>query len=319
MEKPTVREHLTESLMRSVSTVWWLIRIMVPASLTVFILQRTGVLSHIARLLEPVMGTIGLPGGAAMALLSSVLVNLYAVVVMVPALALTQRQLVILSLMCLVAHGYFIELVVTRKTGTSVRRMFFVRTGGAILLAIACNALLPTEGEWVREASSAITSAVSILDLSLTQALTRWFFDTVGLTVRVTLIVTGLLFFTRYLQYVGLTQRLTALVRPVLIPFGLPKESALAWIVANTLGLTYGAAVLHEEASSGRLTRRDGDLLNHHLGIAHSLLEDTTIFAALGAPVGWIIIPRLVTALLAVWERRAERLFIGWYTRGRHH
>jgi spore maturation protein SpmB len=311
MVTASLRTHLTESAEQSVRTVWWLVRIMVPASFLVFVLQQTGLLSLIARIVEPVMSLLGLPGAAAMAVISSVLVNLFAVIAMVPALGLTQRQLVILALLCLVAHSFLVELLITRKTGTPVLRMLAVRTFGGLILAYWASVALPTTGAWselIRTGDANLSTAATVAFLP---ALGNWAVVTAQLVGRVALIVTVLVVAMRWLHYVGVMDYLAAVLRPVTFLFALPRAAGLPWIVANTLGLTYGSAALAEAAASGQLSMEDGDLLNHHLGVSHSLIEDTFLFAALGAPILWIMIPRLVLALIAVLERRAERVVFG--------
>ncbi len=306
-----LRSHLTESLRRSRDTVWWLVRIMVPASALVFILQRSGVLHLIAGWLEPLMRVVGLPGSAAMALISSVLVNLYAVIAMLPVLGLDHRQLVILSLLCLVAHNFLVELAVTRRTGTPMRRMLAVRTVGGLLLAWVVSVVAPQTGFWIEAVpfpGSATGAGDGIAQGALGPALLQWARGLALLLARVAVIVSALVILTRWLQFSGITDRLAQIMRHPLRVLGLPASSASAWIVANTLGLAYGAAVLKEEAETGRLNAADGDLLNHHLGVSHSLVEDTALFAAFGAPVAWLILPRLALALVVVWERRLERL-----------
>ena len=308
MPSPTLREHLAESLRRSAGTIAWLIRIMVPASAVVFVLRRLGILEHLGQLLEPLMSVIGLPGEAAMALISSVLINLYAVIAMVPALGLDHRQLVILGLLCLVAHNFLVELAVARRTGTPVTRMVAVRLAGGLFLAWTTSILLPSGGFWNEPVVVGGGTAAAAMPADLGPALGAWAIETGRLLLRVTVIVSVLVVATRWLQFAGITDRVARLVRHPLRLFGLPAASAPAWIVANTLGLAYGAAVLREEAETGRLDAADGDLLNHHLGVSHSLIEDTALFVALGAPVLWIIVPRLALALAVVWERRLERV-----------
>jgi hypothetical protein len=48
------------------------------------------------------------------------------------------------------------------------------------------------------------------------------------------------------------------------------------------------------------------DLLNHHIGVAHSNLEDLLLFVSFGGLLWWILLPRWVIALFFVWERRLE-------------
>ena len=280
---------------------------MVPASATVFVLSRTGLLAVLARILEPVMALLDLPGAAAIAVVSSVLVNLYAAIAVIPALELDHRQLVILALLCLVAHNYLVELPVTRRTGTPISRMLAVRTVGGLVLAWIVSRILPEVGIWSAPLVLPGGATGAAAALSNTEAFIQWLEGVVRLILRAASLVTLLIFASRALQYCGVIDWISRRVRPVIQVFGLPQSSGPAWIVANTLGLAYGAAVLREESESGRLNAADGDLLNHHLGVSHSLFEDTFLFVALGAPTLWLIAPRLTLAFLVVWERRLER------------
>jgi hypothetical protein len=74
------------------------------------------------------------------------------------------------------------------------------------------------------------------------------------------------------------------------------------------MGLAFGAGVLIDHVERGRLSRAHADLLNYHIAVSHSLLEDTCLFAAIGVSAWWITIPRLLLAGLAVWIRR----LVGW-------
>ncbi len=106
------------------------------------------------------------------------------------------------------------------------------------------------------------------------------------------------------LEAFGVTRFLARLLRHPLAALGIPAPAAFLWIVANTLGLGYGAGVLIDHVDRGRLTRREADVLNYHIAVSHSLLEDTCLYAAVGVPVFWITVPRLALAGLAVWLRR---------------
>lgn len=308
MNRESLRDHLAHSTHRSITTFWWLVKIMVPASAAVFILERTGILALLGNALEPVMSILGLPGGAALAVISSVVVNLYAVIAIAVSLELTVKQLVILSLLCLVAHNYLVELAVTRKTGTPVVRMFLLRTAGALILAVAMAWIIPEEGMWVARAGGmTVAASTGSGTVPLLPALQAWATALALLLTRVVVIVVGLTFATRLLQYYGIMQWIAHHLRWLMWLLGLPAGTGPAWIIANTLGLAYGAAVLTEEVETGRFTAEEGDLLNHHLGVSHSLLEDTMLFAAIGAPVPWLVVPRVILAVLAVWERKLER------------
>ncbi len=307
--------HLRGSLKSSIDTSLWLAKIMVPASAVVFILEYTGFLHTIAGYLERIMRFLQLPGEAALAILSAIFINLYGVIAMLPILSLTLRQATILAVMTLIAHSLIIEPAITRRTGTPVSRMLAVRLLGALLVGKILSVLLPTGGKWgapfTLGASGTASQAAALNGAaggeSFLSAIGQWAWDTTGLVIRIAVIVTILLFFARWLRYIGVTDAIARRLGWFMNVLGLSHESSPAWVVANTLGLTFGAAVLKEEAESGRLSKEDGDLLNHHLGVSHSLLEDTFLYMAIGLPPGWLIIPRFLLAVLVVWERRVEK------------
>ncbi len=93
----------------------------------------------------------------------------------------------------------------------------------------------------------------------------------------------------RLLAEFGVIRKLSKILRPVLKIFGLPAKTSFLWIVANILGLAYGAAVMIEETELGKISPEDADLLNHHIAISHSNLEDVCAFLSIGASLGWML------------------------------
>jgi hypothetical protein len=60
------------------------------------------------------------------------------------------------------------------------------------------------------------------------------------------------------------------------------------------------------QVTEGGLPRGDADLVNHHIAVSHSQLEDTLLFVAVGLPVLWLMVPRFLLAIAVVWLRRME-------------
>jgi hypothetical protein len=58
------------------------------------------------------------------------------------------------------------------------------------------------------------------------------------------------------------------------------------------------------------MTQEAGDLFNPHAAIMHSLFEDTLLFLAISVPLFWLIVPRLIFALVVVWSKRARHVFL---------
>lgn len=108
----------------------------------------------------------------------------------------------------------------------------------------------------------------------------------------------------RILDEFHIMDAISRICAPMMNFMGLSKDCSFLWFIANIVGLTYGSAILIEEVEEGKLSRDDARMLNNHLAISHSLLEDTLIFVAIGAPVLWITIPRILLAITVVWVIR---------------
>ena len=85
-----------------------------------------------------------------------------------------------------------------------------------------------------------------------------------------------------------------------------PKICSVLWIIANTLGLAYGAAAMIEEAGNDKLRKTDINGLNLHIGISHSNLEDLFLLASIGAAWWVLLLARWAMAIILVWGYRLE-------------
>ena len=127
-----------------------------------------------------------------------------------------------------------------------------------------------------------------------------------------TLIVTALMMLQRVLEEFGWMHRIAHILSPLMRLFGLPSGCSLLWLTGNVVGMAYGAAIMIDEVEQGRLTRHEANLVNHHLGVSHSLLEDTMLFVAMGISFWWIFLTRLALAMIAVWTMRGvKRVAVG--------
>ncbi len=67
--------------------------------------------------------------------------------------------------------------------------------------------------------------------------------------------------------------------------------------------LAYGEGIIIDHVERGRLSTRHADILNAHIAVSHSLLEDTLLFVAVGASLFWITVPRVLLAGAVVWTK----------------
>jgi len=283
-------------------TAWWMARLTVLVSAAVSVLQYAGFIALLAKWLNPVFHLLGLPGEAALVFISGYFVNIYSSVAVAVTLDLDTRAITILAVMCLCAHNMIIETAVQKKTGSSMLRMTLLRTIAALVSGFVLNRLL-SGGEAIHAVNSD-AAAVPALGVFVY----NWLNVTSRLLLKMFVLILSLNILQKLLSEFGVIRLLSIILRPVLLIFGLPLKTSFLWIVANILGLAYGAAVMMEEVEQGKVSKEDADLLNHHIAISHSNLEDVSLFLSIGAGLWWMLIPRWILAAIAVWLRRLERV-----------
>lgn len=280
-----------------------LVLILVPAGFLVFLLELFGLLEPLSALLDPVMALAGLPGEAALVFATGALVTIYPAIGIMTSLTFSAAEISVMALMILICHNLFVETAVQTRVGSNPVRIALVRVVTALVAGIVMGRLLGLQAEGIRSIGAAATPGFPGWDNTFT-ALAGWAVATGRTVLTIVVLVTLLMVGQRLLRQSGILPRIARLCEPVVRLFGLPRRTAFLWLVGNTLGLTYGAAVILEERARGDLTREEADLLNHHLAVSHSLLEDTLLFVALGASAVVLIVPRLIAALVVVWATR---------------
>ena len=288
----------------ALKTIWWLTKIMVGVSFAIMLLQYFGVIEWISELLTPVFSSFGLPGEAALAYVSGYFVNCYTAMAVMSTLELSMREATILAVMVLCSHNMIVETTVQAKTGSSAVRIVIIRTLSAFILAFVLNKIMPDE---------LITSVIKVsndTNVVFLELLQSWALRTLKTVALMIVLVYALTLLQRILNEFGIIKYIANFLKPVMIFFGLPPRTAFLWLVANTLGLAYGAAVMIDETEHGSTTKEENDILNHHIGVSHSNLEDLLLFTAIGGSFLWMLLSRWAMSLLLVWERKLEKRFL---------
>lgn len=290
------------ALFRGFTTAVFLLRIILPLSFAVSLLEWLGILPKIGALLSPAMSLFRLPGETAVALVSGWLVGIYGAVATMAFLHLTPAQITVFAVIMLTAHNLVVECAVQHRTGTPWWVMLAARLATAAALGWVVAVILMPHGP----PPSAIEPQAAVR-AGFGAFLGHWAVGAGRLALKILLILLGLMLVTEWMRRNDLYHRLARPIRPLLLFLGLSPSVAFLWITGMVLGIAFGAGLLMDEAREpGRY--RPGELhdLNVSLGLCHSLVEDTALFASVGAWVFWITIPRLVFAAIGV---RVMRLF----------
>jgi spore maturation protein SpmB len=292
----------------SLQTTRFLLSVMIPVSLGVLILEKTGLLFEISRFVTPFMHLLGLHGESSLVVLSAMFMNNYSAIAVIETLHLPLREITILAVMCLIAHNLIVESTVMKKTGSSVTKMVLLRISTALIAAWILNYILPAGfgASKIQTISETITAPQPLNIQDIPQILKVWALQTGNLILKIVILISLLMVAQKLMEEFGLLEFLGKITGPFMRLLGLPPSTGFLWIVANTLGLAYGSAIMIERAESGKLSLSEGDLFNHHVGISHSLLEDTLLFMAIGVPLFWAVVPRFILAIIIVWLERGR-------------
>lgn len=282
----------------------WLLKLMIPISLGVTLLQYYGILEWMAQYLHPVFVYIGLPGASAVTFISGATAGTYAGIAAMMSMQLTMREATIISLMIALCHALPMECAVNRMTGSSFWKMCVIRIVMAFACAFILNMVLPDmNAKYLYLGASAYSSLWDVLDV--------WFVSQLKMSAMVVLIIYTLMYVQRLIEAYGLLEPLSRLFAPIMTVFGLPRKAAYMWLVGNVLGISYGSAVMVELEDAGVITRDEANDTNYHLIMNHSLLEDTVVFASTGVSAFLLIAVRVSFATFLVWMRRLFKRVFG--------
>ncbi len=289
-----------EVLPTTTRTCIWIIKITVGVSLAMMLLKYFGILAWISDAVNPVFRIFGLPGATALAFVSGYFVNIYSCIAVMTTLELDWRAITILSTMVMCAHSMVLETAVLKKTGANGVRMVIVRTLSAFILGIVLNLILPGSSDM------SVAAAAPAEHTPFLAVLWAWVLSTLKLVLMMTCIIYSLNILQRLLREFGAMEKLAKVFRPLMVVFGLPSDTVFLWIVANIIGLGYGAAAMLDELSRGGVSKRDVLLLDTHISISHSNFEDLFLLTACGAAWWILLLARWAMSIVLVWEQRLE-------------
>ncbi len=135
----TIMIPVKKGLTKSLGLLWLLIKIIIPVSLLVAMLNHFGIMELLAGLFSPAMALFGLPGEATIALLLSAFVNFYAALGVITTMTLSPQQITVLAVMIGICHDLPIETAVSSYTGLRIPAAATLRIFTAIVAGLLLN------------------------------------------------------------------------------------------------------------------------------------------------------------------------------------
>jgi spore maturation protein SpmB len=132
--KDTWKKGLVDGL----KTALTLLKVILPVFAVIKVFEHTPVIGWISRIFDPLMRFVGLPGEAALAVVTGMLFNFYAALGIILALGLSAWQITIMAVMLSCCHELVLESAIIKRTGISAWpilsiRLFTAFAAGAVM------------------------------------------------------------------------------------------------------------------------------------------------------------------------------------------
>ena len=271
---------------------------MVPALLIVRLLEQAGGTDALAWLLSPLMSPLGLPNEFGLVWAAAILTNIYTAMIVFYELSsgqeLSVMQVSTVGVMILISHALPIEGAVAKVLGVPWRLTIVLRIVGSYLLGFFCVLGFATFDLGEGVARSIWQPEVRATDWG------GWLLGQAQMLLSIFVILAALIAFLRLLRQVGLERLMSVLLQPLMRIMTVSRDSANVTIVGLMLGLSFGAGLLIDEGRSGRISKRDMQVVACFLGLCHSIIEDTLLILLLGADIIPILLGRFVFSCLLI-------------------
>lgn len=284
-----IRDVFQKAFTQALKVSWILLKIYIPVSLLTALLDRVGFLDFIAPYFEPIMKLLGLPGEAALVFLAAWVNNLFAGIAAATVMDLTARQITIIAIMTGFAHNLIVESGILVKLGMARPRIALTRIVFSLIAGMLLNLIIPETikgtGIIAYESNAAFSWPAFLLKLLTTG----------GQIILMMFVI--MLFYELIIlwKYKGLISKK---LKGITDFFGMSPAALGPWLVGTFIGIAYGAGILFSINKKHVLTHKDNSLLTLSMCLLHAVVEDTVIFAAIGANIWWILGVRILFLLL---------------------
>lgn len=279
-----------------------LMLIVAPVFTAVTILKYTPVIRIFAEFMAPLMKHFGLPGEAALAVILGNLINLYAGLGAITALRITTAQLTVLSLMLLLSHSQILETAVFFQIRAKWWLLWFIRLVLSFLAGVGLSRLIVKAGPAGAGDAARLAQMAQTRYDGIGPAIANWARGLVVDTgIKMLLVLVAIFIVLELGRRYGILEKTLRAIGAVTRFIGLKPESGMPWLAGNVFGVVFGAGVVIESVREGRLDSKQVTLVATFLALCHGLFEDTAIFLVLGANIFWILVPRIVLAVIVTW------------------
>ena len=140
--KDTWKKGFADGLKTSLA----LLKVVIPVFAVVKVLEHTPLIGWISNACDPLMRLVGLPGEAALPVVTGMLVNFYAALGIILALGLSAWQITTVAIMLCCCHELVLESAIIKKAGIPAWPILAIRLltafSAGVVMNLAGNLLL---------------------------------------------------------------------------------------------------------------------------------------------------------------------------------
>jgi hypothetical protein len=291
-------KDIKEILKDTGSTYFFLLKIMIPISILVKILEEYGLIDIIGENLSPAMGIVGLPGEFGLVIATAMIANIYGALIVFFTLSLqytyTVAQVTILACMMLIAHTLPIEARIAQKAGVRLWYTLFLRIICAFIFGFILYVIFSTFNLF--QDVNVLVWEPSYTDPTLIE----WILSQVGYYLMIFLIILSLMILMKILKKTGVLDKLNSFLKPGMNFLGMSKNATILPIIGLTLGLAYGGGLIVKEVKSNKISKKDTFLSLSFMNLSHSLIEDTILTLTIGASIFGILFGRIFFTIIVM-------------------
>jgi hypothetical protein len=291
-----IREGFVKGINKGWQGFLWMMKIIIPISFLTALLAWTGWIGKLDILIAPVMGVLNLPSMASVPLLVGMLTGIYGGIAAMAVLPLSSEQMTIIAIFLLISHNLVQEGIIQGNSGINPLKATLFRIGASVITVLIVGQCIDLNGT-VPIASGGASGAAS---QPFSIMVHEWGSTILMLVIKIFFIIMGIVTALEIFKNLGWITHVVDFFSPLLKFMGLGRKVGILWITAVVFGLSYGGALIVEEAREEHLTKRELETLHLSIGINHSMIEDPVLFLPLGVGAFWLWIPRLAMALIAV-------------------
>jgi hypothetical protein len=201
----------------------------------------------------------------------------------------------LIAVFLLISHALVAETAVQGKSG--------IHPVKAVTIRIVMSVMVVWVLGWLWHGGDQVNTALGMVTVSQKTFMASsgtWCINALLLCLQIFAILLVIMTVNEWMRAHHTAERLAEFLGPVLRLMGLSDRVGLLWLTAMLFGVSYGGAVIIDEARKGHLTAEELETLHVSIGINHAVIEDPFLFLPLGVHPVWLWGPRLVAAFIAV-------------------